>query len=127
MQQYLQVTEALMVLPLQIKEYQLTILNKTEEQHKVSDEISKLQAKIKSEINAATDANGKKLFSNAEMREAELVERTSGDLEISALKDKHEAISREISEARLEVEMLGNKQRNTRSLLEFFAAFKDQI
>ena len=127
MEQYLQLTEALMDLPLQIKDHQLTILNKTEEQHKVSSEVSKLEAKIKAEINAATDANGKKLFSNAEMREAELVERTSGDLEISALKDKHDAISREISETRLEVEMLGNKQRNTRSLLEFFAAFKGEL
>lgn len=116
-----------MDLPLEIKEQQTTILNKTEEQHKISAEISKLEAKIKTEINAAVDANGKKLFSNAEMREAELVERTSADLEISSLKETQEKLGREIAEARLEVELLNNKQRNTRSLLEFFAAFKDQI
>ena len=124
MEQYLQLTEALMELPIKIKDLQLTILNKNEESQKVSSEVSKLEAKIKAEINAATDANGKKLYSNAEMREAELVERTSGDLEIIGLKEKHDAITREIAEARLEVERLSNQQRNTRTLLEFFAAFK---
>jgi predicted nucleic acid-binding Zn-ribbon protein len=127
MQQYEHLIEALMNMPLQIKDLQTTILNKNEESQKVSTEVSKLEAKIKAEINAATDANGKKLFSNAEMREAELVERTSGDLEISSLKEKHESIAREIAEARLDVEMLSNQQRNTRTLLEFFAAFKDQL
>lgn len=127
MEQYVQLTEALMDLPLKIKDLQLTILNKNEESQKVSNEVAKLEAKIKSEINAATDANGKKLYSNAEMREAELVERTSGDLEITSLKEKHDAITREIAEARLDVEMLSNQQRNTRTLLEFFATFKDQL
>jgi hypothetical protein len=56
-----------------------------------------------------------------------LVERTSGDLEIIGLKEKHDALLREIAEARLEVEMLSNQQRNTRTLLDFFAAFKEQI
>lgn len=126
MQQYEQLTEALMDLPIKIYDKQKEVLDKNEEQQKVSAEISKLEAKIKAEINAAVDANGKKLFSNAEMREAELVERTSADLEISSLKEKHEAITREIAEARLSIELLSNQQRNTRSLLEFFAAFKDQ-
>ncbi len=114
-------------MPLKIKDLQITVLNKNEESQKVSNEVSKLEAKIKAEINAATDANGKKLYSNAEMREAELVERTSGDLEIIGLKEKHDALLREIAEARLEVEMLSNQQRNTRTLLDFFAAFKEQI
>jgi chromosome segregation ATPase len=127
MQQYEHLIEALMELPIKIKDLQTSILNKNEESQKTSNEISKLEAKIKAEINAAVDTNGKKVFTNAEMREAELVERTSGDLEISALKEKHDAITREIAEVRLEVEMLSNQQRNTRSLLEFFAAFKDQI
>lgn len=126
MQQYEQLTEALMDLPIKIYDKQKEVLDKNEEQQKVSAEIAKLEAKIKTEINAAVDANGKKLFSNAEMREAELVERTSADLEISALKEKHEAIVREVAEARLSIELLSNQQRNTRSLLEFFAAFKDQ-
>lgn len=127
MKEYEQLIGALMDLPTLIREKQLLILTKNEESQKISMEISKLEAKIKAEINAAVDANGKKVFSNAEMREAELVERTSSDLEISSLKENHEAISKEIATARIDVEMLSNQQRNTRSLLEFFAAFKDQI
>lgn len=126
MQQYEKLTEELMEFPIKIKDLQMELLNKNEESQKTSNEIAKLEAKIKAEINAAVDANGKKLYSNAEMREAELVERTSGDLEILGLKEKHEAITREIAEARLNVEMLSNQQRNTRSLLEFFAAFNAQ-
>ena len=127
MEQYLQLAGALMDMPDQIYNLQVEILNKNEEQGKVSDEIAKLEAKIKAEINAATDANGKKLFSNAEMREAELVERTSGDLEITSLKEKKEALTNEIATMRLKVELLNNKQRNARTLLEFFAANKDSI
>ena len=127
MEQYLQLAGALMDMPDQIYNLQVEILNKNEEQGKVSDEIAKLEAKIKAEINAATDANGKKLFSNAEMREAELVERTSGDLEITSLKEKKEALTNEIATMRLNVELLNNKQRNARTLLEFFAANKDSI
>ena len=127
MEQYLQLAGALMDMPDQIYNLQVEVLNKNEEQGKVSDEISKLEAKIKAEINAATDANGKKLFSNAEMREAELVERTSGDLEITSLKEKKEALTNEIATLRLKVELLNNKQRNARTLLEFFAANKDSI
>jgi hypothetical protein len=127
MKEYEQLINALMELPTQIRESQLLILSKNEESQKISIEVSKLEAKIKAEINAAVDTNGKKVFSNAEMREAELVERSSNDLEISSLKETHETISKEISIARVDVEMLSNQQRNTRSLLEFFAAFKDQI
>ena len=113
-----------MDMPDQIRDKQVEILNKNEEQLKVSDEIAKLEAKIKAEINAATDANGKKLFSNAEMREAELVERTSGDLEITSLKEKKEALVNELALMRLDVELLNNKQRNARTLLEFFSNYK---
>jgi chromosome segregation ATPase len=127
MESYIKLTESLMELPRAIKEIQLQILNKNEEQQKISSEITRLEAKIKADINAATDANGKKLYSNAEMREAELVERASNDSEITSLKEKHEAILREISEDRLEVEMLSNTQRNTRTLLEFFSAFNDRL
>ena len=94
---YTEFTEALMSLPSQIKEIQLDVLSKTEEQANLEKEISKLEAKIKSEINAAVDANGKKVFTNAEMRAAELVERVEADLEISTIKQTHEQISKNIS------------------------------
>lgn len=118
---YTEFAEALMSLPGQIKEIQLDILSKTEEQTNLEKEISKLEAKIKSEINAAVDANGKKVFTNAEMRLAELVERVDADLEISEIKQAHEQISKAISITKIELEYVNNKQRNARILIDLFS------
>jgi len=52
---YTQFTEALMELPVKIKDLQLSILDKTAEQTHLTNEIAKLEAKIKTEINAAVD------------------------------------------------------------------------
>jgi hypothetical protein len=118
---YTQFTEALMELPVKIKDLQLSILDKTAEQTHLTNEIAKLEAKIKTEINAAVDAAGKKLFTNAEMRAAELVERVEADLEISSIKQQHEDLSNNISISKIDLEYLNNIQRNTRLLLEFFS------
>ena len=118
---YTELAEALMSMPSQIKEIQLDILSTTEEQTNLEKEISKLEAKIKSEINAAVDANGKKVFTNAEMRSAELVERVEADLEISSIKQAHEQISKNISTTRIELEYVNNKQRNARILVDLFS------
>jgi hypothetical protein len=118
---YTQFTEALMELPVKIKDLQLSILDKTAEQTHLTNEIAKLEAKIKTEINAAVDAAGKKLFTNAEMRAAELVERVEADLEISSIKQQHEDLSNNISISKIDLECLNNIQRNTRLLLEFFS------
>lgn len=118
---YTEFAEALMSMPSQIKEIQLNILEKTEEQANLEKEISKLEAKIKSEINAAIDANGKKVFTNAEMRSAELVERVEADLEISSIKQAHEQITKDISMTRIELDYFNNKQRNARILVDLFS------
>jgi len=118
---YTQFTEALMELPVKIKDLQLSILDKTAEQTHLTNEIAKLEAKIKTEINAAVDTAGKKLFTNAEMRAAELVERVEADLEISSIKQQHEDLSNNISISKIDLECLNNIQRNTRLLLEFFS------
>lgn len=118
---YTQFTEALMELPVKIKDLQLSILDKTAEQTHLTNEIAKLEAKIKTEINAAVDAAGKKLFTNAEMRAAELVERVEADLEISSIKQQHEDLFNNISISKIDLECLNNIQRNTRLLLEFFS------
>jgi len=118
---YAEFAEALRSLPSKIKEIQLEILSKTEEQSSLEKEISKLEAKIKSEINIATDANGKKVFTNTEMRAAELFERLEADLEISAIKQTHEKLSKNISTIKIELEYVNNKQRNARILVDLFS------
>ncbi len=118
---YTELADSLMSMPTRIMEIQLDILSKTEDQTNLEKEISKLEAKIKSEINAAVDVNGKKVFTNAEMRSAELLERVDADLEISAIKQAHEQISKNISTTKIELEYVNNKQRNARILVDIFS------
>jgi len=122
MQSPQELMEALSQLPKEIHDLQMSILNLNEEETSLAADISKAEAKIKSEIAAAVDANGKKLFSNAEMRDAELVERSSSDLDLITLKSQHDSVKRKITEARLEVELLNNQQRNARTCLDFIGA-----
>lgn len=115
--------------PQAIEELQLEILDRTQAVNKVNEQISNIESKLKAEINAAVDANGKKVYSNAEAREAELVERTKFDANLANLRQEHDALQREIQEARIKVEAMGSQQRNIRSILHFFAnssEFADQ-
>ena len=125
-----ELSEQLLDYPQAIAELQIEILDKTQASAKVNDQISSIESKIKAEINSAVDVNGKKIFSNAEAREAELVERTSFDSNLASLRQENEAIQREIQEARIKVETMSSQQRNLRSLLHFFAnssELSDQI
>ena len=124
-----ELSEQLLEYPQTIEDLQIEILDRTQASDKVNDQISNIEAKIKAEINAAVDANGKKVYSNAEAREAELVERTKFDANLASLRQEHDALQREIQEARIKVEALSNQQRNIRSILHFFAnssEFADQ-
>lgn len=115
--------------PQAIEELQLEILDRTQAVNKVNEQISNIESKLKAEINAAVDANGKKVYSNAEAREAELVERTKFDANLASLRQEHDALQREIQEARIKVEAMSSQQRNIRSILHFFAnssEFADQ-
>ena len=115
--------------PQAIEELQLEILDRTQAVNKVNEQISNIESKLKAEINAAVDANGKKVYSNAEAREAELVERTKFDANLASLRQEHDALQREIQEARIKVEAMGSQQLNIRSILHFFAnssEFADQ-
>jgi hypothetical protein len=114
-------TERLMELPQAIQELQMEILDLNTASNKNSELISNIESKIKVEINSDVDANGKKVFSNAEARDAEFVERTKFNSELAILRSEHEALQREIQEKKIQVECLSNEQRNTRSILNFFA------
>jgi hypothetical protein len=114
-------TERLMELPQAIQELQMEILDLNTASNKNSELISNIESKIKVEINSEVDANGKKVFSNAEARDAEFVERTKFNSELAILRSEHEALQREIQEKKIQVECLSNEQRNTRSILNFFA------
>ena len=111
----------LMELPQAIQELQMEILDMNVQSNKNSELISNIESKIKVEINSEVDANGKKAFSNAEARDAEFVERTKFNSELAVLRSEHDSLQKIIQEKKIQVECLSNEQRNTRSILNFFA------
>ena len=113
--------ERLMELPAQIEALQFEILEKNISGNGTSQLISNIESKIKIEISADVDANGKKVFSNAEARDAEFGERAKFNSELAVLRLEHEALLREMQEKKIQVECLSNEQRNIRSILNFFA------
>ena len=112
--------ENLLTLPQIIQENQIAILDTTEEILKVNKEISVLESKIKSEISAEVDENNKKVYPNAESRDAAFVEKSSQDSEITNLQSQHTSLQRLSNIRRFEIERLQNEQRNLRSVLDFF-------
>jgi prefoldin subunit 5 len=118
---FTEMADRLMELPQAISEIQLEILERTEASKEVQDKITTIESKIKTDINNAVDANGKKVYSNAEAREAAFIEDANENEELKDLKTDYDYMQREISEKRIEIEKLSNDQRNIRSLLNFFA------
>ena len=112
--------ENLLTLPQIIQENQIALLDTTEEILKVNKEISVLESKIKSEISAEVDENNKKVYPNAESRDAAFVEKSSQDFEITNLQSQHTSLQRLSNIRRFEIERLQNEQRNLRSVLDFF-------
>jgi hypothetical protein len=110
----------LLTLPQIIQENQISLLDTTEEILKVNKEISVLESKIKSEISAEVDENNKKVYPNAESRDAAFVEKSSQDSEITNLQSQHTSLQRLSNIRRFEIERLQNEQRNLRSVLDFF-------
>lgn len=120
-QKFSEMADRLMELPQAISEIQLEILERTEASKEVQDKITMIESKIKTDINNAVDANGKKVYSNAEAREAAFIEDANENQELIDLKKEYDYTQREISEKRIEIERLSNDQRNIRSLLNFFS------
>jgi hypothetical protein len=120
-QKFSEMADRLMELPQAISEIQLEILERTEASKQVQDKITTIESKIKTDINNSVDANGKKVYSNAESREAAFIEDANENEELKSLKLELDCTQREISEEKIEIEKLSNDQRNLRSLLNFFA------
>jgi predicted nucleic acid-binding Zn-ribbon protein len=118
-QKFSEMADRLMELPQAISEIQLEILEITEASKQVQDKITTIESKIRAGINNAVDANGKKVYSNAEAREAAFID--DANEELKDLKTGYDYSQREISEKKIEIEKLSNDQRNLRSLLNFFA------
>ena len=119
-QQLNQFAENLLTLPQIIQENQIALLDTTEEIYRANKEISVLESKIKSDIAAEVDENNKKVYPNAESRDAAFVEKSSQDSEITNLQSQHTSLQRLSNIRRFEIERLQSEQRNLRSVLDFF-------
>ena len=115
----------LLDLPQVIADLQSIILKKTQKYQEVTNEILNTEIALKNKINSKVDDAGKKVYSNADAREAAFIVITSSDLDLTELRDKTAAIQNEIQELKIGFERLSSEQKNTRSLLYFFANSSD--
>lgn len=113
--------DRLLELPTEISDLQLQILDRTDVVSATQEKIQVIESKIKSDINNAVDANGKKVYSNEDARKAAFIEDTADNSELKDLNLIVADQQRFIQEKRIQVEALSNEQRNLRTLLHFFA------
>ena len=121
MSKFNQMAERLLELPTEISDLQLQILDRTDVVSATQEKIQVIESKIKSDINNAVDANGKKVYSNEDARKAAFIEDTADNSELKELNLVVADQQRFIQEKRIQVEALSNEQRNLRTLLHFFA------
>ena len=91
----------------------------------ISNEIAQIESVIKTEINSQVDDNGKKVYTNAESREAAFIEVSRTNSELMDKKNSLSSVQGYLAIERIKIETLSNEQRNIRSVLSFFSTFED--
>lgn len=109
-------------LPTKIENASIELIELTSDLHEKTSELKKSEMEMKLEIADALDANGKKLYSNAESREAALVEKMRMDESVVELQKTIKAIETSIQKIKVEVELFSNEQRNIRAIMQFIAS-----
>ncbi len=108
---------SLLDLPKEIMDLQLSALKANDEIQNLSDEILIRENEIKSEINAAVDDAGKKMYSNEESRKIAFLNDSKEDSTLSKLYATKKNADVTLQTIRVEIEMKSNVQRNMRSIL----------
>jgi hypothetical protein len=114
-------SEKLLSLPEEILLIQAGILELNDDLHAIANQIIQRESEIKAEINAATDENGKKLYSNEESRKLAFITDSSGDATLISLYENRNEIDKTIQQSRNGAEALSNLQRNLRSIMGVMA------
>jgi predicted nucleic acid-binding Zn-ribbon protein len=114
-------SERLLSLPNEIATLQESLIEFNDELQKVDNEISERTSEIKTIINNALDDNGKKLYSNAEMRESAFISDSKNDILLPSLYVEHSNIQKRIQKVKIGIENLSNYQRNVRTLVAYMA------
>jgi hypothetical protein len=113
--------EDLLSLPNEIFALQVAMIEMHEDSQEISEKITLRESEIKSEINAATDENGKKMYSNEESRKIAFLNDASSDSELVDLGKKKRELDVAVQSMRAKIEMKSNLQRNLRSIMGVMA------
>ena len=118
--------ERLLEIPNAISEKQGMVLDYNEQIQSISNEISQIESVIKTEINSQVDDNGKKIYSNAESREAAFIEVSRTNNELMDKRNTLSSVQGYLSIERIKIEAFSNEQRNIRSILYFFGGSESE-
>lgn len=117
--------DRLVELPVMISDLQFKALSINNEIKKISERITTRESEIKSEINSATDDNGKKLYSNEESRKIAFLSDCQEDSTLLSLYDERTSQNNQLEEVRILIELYSNEQRNTRSIMSILNIVPD--
>lgn len=120
MKKVLELANSLERMPERILEVQLEIIELAEEIETNSKEIESLEVDIKTAVLNTTDETGKKAYTNDEARKMAFISDCKENLEHQALVQKRSDLARSMQLKRADLEMLSNRQRNLRILIEVF-------
>lgn len=119
--------ERLLEIPNSISEKQGMVLDYSEQIQSISNEITQIESVIKTEINSQVDDNGKKLYSNAESREAAFIEVSRTNTELMDKRNTLSSVQGYMAIEKIKTEALSNEQRNIRSILYFFGGSENEL
>lgn len=116
-----EMAQELALIPERVYDLQLQIISLNDEVEANEKAISDLEIEIKSQVLAAVDDAGKKIYSNDEARKMAFVGDCNESTEHSGLVVTRSSLSKQMQLKRIEIEMLSNQQRNLRVLIGSFA------
>jgi prefoldin subunit 5 len=120
-QKLIELSERLLAAPAKIMELQTRMLSFSDDIREISADITVMENEIKSEILSSVDSSGKKVFTNAESRDAAFVERSNDNQALIRNKEKLTTITDTIEGIKIEIEFINSDQRNIRTVLDFFS------
>ena len=122
-----ELAERLLSIPEAISEKQGMVLDYNEQIQEISNEISQIESVIKTEINSQVDDNGKKLYTNAESREAAFIEVSRTNAQLMDKRNTLSSVQGYMAIEKIKTEALSNEQRNIRSILYFFGGSENEV
>lgn len=117
--------EKLLEIPNEISEKQGIVLDYNDQVQTISNEITQIESAIKTEINSQVDDSGKKVYTNAESREAAFIDVSRANAELMDKRNSLSSVQGYLAIEKIKIETLNNEQRNIRSILSFFSTFED--